>query len=86
MNKPPLFFEALQHFAASVTTKMEQFIVGEPAEMLFHETGRSALVFDLHLPTELESTTHSIADYMYRDPPRSLGCTNVTNNVTAFVA
>jgi len=34
MSKPPLFFQALQHFAASVTTKMAQFIVGEPEDQL----------------------------------------------------
>ncbi len=34
MSKPPQFFEALQHFAASVTSKMTQLIIGEPEDQL----------------------------------------------------
>jgi hypothetical protein len=34
MSKPSLFFQALQHFAASVSAKMTQFIVGEPEDQL----------------------------------------------------
>ncbi len=34
MNNSPLFFESLQHFATNVTSKMTQFIVGEPEDQL----------------------------------------------------